>query len=201
MDVKCPPFSATLSGRRFNLIDKSPVQGVALSSQGNSSFPDTKKEGITMKMILMILIFCLMLVPAVYAQDDTDMEETAAVVEATTEAPAEVPATEAVEPPAVTETEPAVAAAETKPAAPAEVATSFTGVIEIVPKKDQEKYDTVLLKGESETWKLLPAKKFMDAFKTIEKSNGKSVKVEGELKPATEKYPMAAIQVTSVTVE
>lgn len=75
-----------------------------------------------------------------------------------------------------------------------------TGVIEII-KADaakNEKYDTILLKIDKETFKLLPGKD-KKVFKPLEKLGGKTVTVTGELLPANPpKYPLAAIKVASV---
>ncbi|MCX5792938.1 MAG: hypothetical protein NTY45_12105 [Elusimicrobia bacterium] len=91
------------------------------------------------------------------------------------------------------------ARAQDKAKAKNEVVTK-TGVIEIIkadPAK-KEKYDTILLKIDKETIKLLPGAD-KKAFKPLEKLNGKTVTVTGELLPPNPpKYPLAALKVASV---
>ncbi|MEI7529173.1 MAG: hypothetical protein WCK76_09525 [Elusimicrobiota bacterium] len=91
------------------------------------------------------------------------------------------------------------ARAQDKAKAKNEVVTK-TGVIEIIkadPVK-KEKYDTILLKIDKETIKLLPGAD-KKAFKPLEKLNGKTVTVTGELLPPNPpKYPLAALKVASV---
>jgi hypothetical protein len=81
---------------------------------------------------------------------------------------------------------------------PAEV----TGLIEVVkadPAKN-EKYDTVLLKVEKVTYKLLPAKD-KKLFKGLESLGGKRVKVSGAVvQPKLPKYPLPALKVESFSV-
>ena len=75
-----------------------------------------------------------------------------------------------------------------------------TGVIQIT-KADaakKEKYDTILLKVDAESFKLLPGAD-KKAYKPLAKLDGKTVTVTGELLPANPpKYPLAAIKVASV---
>ena len=77
-----------------------------------------------------------------------------------------------------------------------------TGAIEIV-KADlakKEKYDTVLLKVDKETYKLIPAKD-KKLFKELESLGGKTVRVNGEVLPANPpRYPLAAIKVNTFSV-
>lgn len=76
-----------------------------------------------------------------------------------------------------------------------------TGVIEITKAdaKKNEKYDTILLKVDKESFKLLPGSD-KKAFAPLAKLNGKTVTVTGELLPANPpKYPLAAIKVAAVT--
>ena len=91
------------------------------------------------------------------------------------------------------------ARAQDKAKAMKEVVTK-TGVIEIIkadPAK-KEKYDTILLKIDKETIKLLPGAD-KKAFKPLEKLNGKTVTVTGELLPPNPPiYPLAALKVASV---
>ncbi len=73
------------------------------------------------------------------------------------------------------------------------------GVIEVIkadPAK-QEKYDTVLLKADKETFKLLPGKD-KKLFKPLAGMNGMNITVKGDLvPPKPPKYPLAAIKVAS----
>ncbi|HOT29244.1 MAG TPA: hypothetical protein PLU72_13745 [Candidatus Ozemobacteraceae bacterium] len=74
-----------------------------------------------------------------------------------------------------------------------------TGTIEVKQAEKNEKYNTVTLKAGNDVFKLLPVKGNKTIMGDLEKLAGKEVTVKGELLPANEKHPMAAIKVESFT--
>lgn len=74
-----------------------------------------------------------------------------------------------------------------------------TGTIEVKQAEKNEKYNTVTLKAGNDVFKLLPVKGNKTIMGDLEKLAGKDVTVKGELLPANEKHPMAAIKVESFT--
>ncbi|HOY67325.1 MAG TPA: hypothetical protein PLP29_10575 [Candidatus Ozemobacteraceae bacterium] len=78
-------------------------------------------------------------------------------------------------------------------------AVEKTGVVEVKPadQAKKEKYNTVTLKVGNDTFKLIPGKGNKTIMADIEKLAGKEVTVKGDLLPADDKHPMAAIRLQS----
>jgi len=74
-----------------------------------------------------------------------------------------------------------------------------TGTIEVKQAEKNEKYNTVTIKVGNDVFKLLPVKGNKTIMGDLEKLAGKEVTVKGELLPANDKHPMAAIKVESFT--
>lgn len=146
------------------------------------------------KLLALMILALLLMVPAVYAQEDVEAATTDSVEAATDAVPAAEPA------PPETPDRPHKGK-EWKGKRGKDPVITATGMIEIIPKKDKERFDTVMLKGEKESWKLLPVKKFMEQFKSAEQAAGKTVTIEGFLKPANKRFPTAAISVKSCTIQ
>lgn len=76
-------------------------------------------------------------------------------------------------------------------------AAEKTGTVEFKAAEKGEKHDTYTLKVGAETFKLLPSKEFKNFNEELKKVVGKEVTVKGELLPANEKHPLAAIKIES----
>lgn len=74
-----------------------------------------------------------------------------------------------------------------------------TGMVEVKKAEKNEKYNTVTIKVGNDVFKLLPVKGNKTIMGDLEKLAGKEVTVKGELLPASDKHPMAAIKVESFT--
>lgn len=74
-----------------------------------------------------------------------------------------------------------------------------TGTVDVKKAEKNEKYNTVTIKVGNDVFKLLPVKGNKTIMGDLEKMAGKEVTVKGELLPATDKHPLAAIKVESFT--
>jgi len=71
-----------------------------------------------------------------------------------------------------------------------------TGIIEVQAPAKGQKYSTVLLKVDKETFKLIPDKRAKGIMRKLEAQKGNEVTVKGTLLPADAKYPLPAIKVS-----